>query len=211
MTFAVPSYTVAVGISGTVVVTENAGTSWTTFSTGLSTTLRCAAGGITSSTPGGDACIVVGDSGSIAVCNGSGGGPAYPNFSTWTSMSSGTLANLYGVAVKLAGAIVAVGAGGACVTSSGGGTSWTVQTTGTSEDLNSVIYDTNNSLFVAVGNGGTILTSPDGVTWTARTSGTVEDLLSVNSLSISFVSTVFAVGRNGTILSSTNDTTWTAV
>jgi hypothetical protein len=67
------------------------------------------------------------------------------------------------------GLFVAVGEGGAILTSPDG-VSWTARTSGTGDWLFGVTY--GNGLFVAVGEGGTILTSRDGVSWTARTSGT---------------------------------------
>jgi hypothetical protein len=66
------------------------------------------------------------------------------------------------------GLFVAVGDGGAILTSPDGVT-WTPRTSGTSNTLFGVTY--GNGLFVAVGDGGAILTSPDGVNWTPRTSG----------------------------------------
>jgi hypothetical protein len=67
------------------------------------------------------------------------------------------------------GLFVAVGLGGAILTSPDG-VSWTLRRPRDEQRLHGVTY--GNGLFVAVGGGGTILTSPDGVSWTPRASGT---------------------------------------
>jgi hypothetical protein len=86
--------------------------------------------------------------------------------SRWTLRTSPTTASLNRVTWS-GTQFVAVGAGGAIVTSPDGAT-WTMQTSGTSNDLLGI--DWSGTQFVAVGDHGTVLTSPDGVRWTSRDS-----------------------------------------
>jgi hypothetical protein len=101
--------------------------------------------------------------------------------------------------------IVAVGAGGASVTSTDGVT-WTA---GAAFDAAvptlraMAIYGAN---FIAVGDGGTVRTSTDGIAWTARTSGTTADLLGIGC----GADRCIAVGAGGVVLASSDiGVTWT--
>jgi hypothetical protein len=136
--------------------------------------------------------------------------------SSWTSRSpAGYTTDLYAVAsytspISTAAApvflIVAVGAGGAVITSADGVT-WTsrVAASGSAPILRSVSLA--NGVFVAVGDGGHIQTSVDGVTWTTQTSGTTVNLHAVACV----VSTCYAVGDAGVIALSVNGGgIWTA-
>jgi len=122
--------------------------------------------------------------------DGGGGGAG----TTWTSRTSGTSNDLYGVTYGN-GLFMAVGRNGTILTSPDG-RSWTARASGTSNQLEGVTY--GNGLFVAVGPNGTILTSPDGVNWTARASGTSNWIEGVTYGNNTFV----AVGEGGTILTS---------
>ena len=76
---------------------------------------------------------------------------------TWTKRTSGTGAQLNGVAFSSSLTLyVTVGNGGVILTSPDSVT-WTPRTSGTSNNLNEILWD--GTYFVAVGNSGTILTS----------------------------------------------------
>jgi formylglycine-generating enzyme required for sulfatase activity len=100
------------------------------------------------------------------------------------------------------GQFVAVGSGGAVLTSADG-SSWQARNSGTTWNLLGVAW--NGGQYVAVGAGGIILTSADAVSWVPRASGSTAQLNAVTSGSSGFV----AVGSGGTILTSTNGASWT--
>jgi hypothetical protein len=119
---------------------------------------------------------------------------------TWTKVSSGTVADLRGIAYGIsaatsAGVFVAVGASGAVFTSADGSAWAPVSTPVTTVDvnLNAVSYGTQ---FVAVGTGGHSFVSTDGVTWTpSSTPGTTSDLNAV-ARGLLMYSAVGAAGTN---------------
>jgi uncharacterized delta-60 repeat protein len=121
---------------------------------------------------------------------------------TWTQQSAPTTQDLWSVCSNPFGLFVAVGTGGAIVTSSDGIT-WTAQSSGTTNWLVGVTY--GNGLYVAVGDQGIILTSPDAVHWTTRVAGGGTRLNGVSACSLFFL----AVGEGGTALSSPDGITWT--
>jgi hypothetical protein len=123
-------------------------------------------------------------------------------FSGWTAVRPFPTA-LYGAA-ELGATRIAVGGGGAVVTSTDS-VSWTGHQIGANQTLRGVATDTAGGIAVAVGDLGTILTSADGGTWTSRTSGTTVALQGVARGAGLFV----AVGSTGVILSSANGTSWT--
>jgi hypothetical protein len=132
----------------------------------------------------------------------------------WTERAApaGFSADLHGVAGRNNGVnttasilFVAVGAGGAALTS-GNGSDWAV---GRAFDaaqpaLRAVAYV---GTFLAVGDGGIIRTSNDGASWTERSSGTTRALRAVTAGSGISV----AVGDGGTVVTSSDaGVTWTA-
>jgi hypothetical protein len=130
---------------------------------------------------------------------------------TWTARDPGTPQILYGVTWG-SGQFVAVGGGGAIVTSPDGIT-WTPRSSGTPNTLRGVAW--GNGQFVVVGGSGTILTSPDGVAWTPRPSGTGRNLDAVAWSGSRFM----AVGLSpplqggiypGTILGSLDGAAWSS-
>jgi hypothetical protein len=103
------------------------------------------------------------------------------------------------------GLFVAVGDGGAIVTSPDG-VAWTQQGSPTAVNLHGVAAGT--AALVAVGDGGTILTSLDGVAWTQRSSGTDAPLLGVG---FGGDTTFVAVGGGGAVdVSDDAGLTWQA-
>ncbi len=137
---------------------------------------------------------------------------------TWTSKTTGTVADLYGLASTAVGSNVAVGAGGTIVTSTDA-TTWVTQTSGTTRHLYGAVYGTGR--YVAVGAGGTIVTSIDGTTWLPAVSNTTNDLRGVafgvqitttgtgTAATTVTTNTFVAVGASGTVLTSNDGLTWT--
>lgn len=100
------------------------------------------------------------------------------------------------------GVFVAVGEGGAIVTSASG-ESWKSRISGTTSRLRRAGW--NGNQFLAVGDAGTLLTSPDGVNWTPQTSGVASTLWDVASDGNQSA----VVGDGGTILTSSDGAVWT--
>jgi photosystem II stability/assembly factor-like uncharacterized protein len=106
-----------------------------------------------------------------------------------------------------AGRWVAVGAGGASVYSTDGGTTWIAGNASgvTTQTLRSITHVVGT--FVAVGDVGTILTTTDGITWTTHSSGlTTNPLPNLNG--VTHGAYYVAVGDSGTILTSVDANTW---
>ncbi len=120
--------------------------------------------------------------------------------STWTTVTSGTTANLQKV-IHDGSEFVAVGSGGAIRTSADGDT-WAARTSGTATQFNSLVY--TGTIYVAVGNAGIIYTSADKVSWTPRSSGTANNLNSVTYSTSGFM----AVGQSGAAVISAAGTSW---
>jgi hypothetical protein len=92
-----------------------------------------------------------------------------PDGITWTSRTSGTANELFGVTFG-EGLFVAVGGGSpGTVLTSPDGVTWTARTSNWSFGGAIISVNYGNGIFMATGSGGGIITSPDGITWTART------------------------------------------
>ncbi len=91
---------------------------------------------------------------------------------SWTSATSPTVQDLYGITFGNS-KFVAVGNSGAVITSPDGIT-WTSRTAAAANNWKSVAY--GNSTFVAVSSSGTnrVMTSTDGISWTSRSTPTAE-------------------------------------
>ena len=140
---------------------------------------------------------------------------------TWSAASSGAGGNGLLAVGFGSSRYVAVGVGGALLTSTDGGVNWTAPTSIPAGllDLRAVVYGIDASTattttaaigrFVAVGASGTLLTSTDGLTWTAidnATSGL--PLTHINS--ITYGTQFVLVGDGGAIYTSTSGTSWLA-
>jgi hypothetical protein len=126
-----------------------------------------------------------------------------PVFSGWTAVRPFPT-SLYGAA-ELGATRIAVGGGGAVVTSTDS-VSWTGHPIAATQTLRGVATDAVIGIAVAVGDLGTILTSADGASWSSRTSGTTVALQAVARGAGLFV----AVGSTGVILTSADGLAWTA-
>ena len=142
----------------------------------------------------------VGDGGSILRTTNGG--------TTWTSESSGTTDNLYGVSFIDANNGTIVGESGIILRTTNGGTNWTLQSSGTTNQLNGVSFTDANTGTVIGGIAfldnyvGTILrTTNGGTNWTLQSSGTTSVLYGVFFID---ANNGWTVGTNGTILRTTN-------
>lgn len=113
------------------------------------------------------------------------------------------LSPLSGVAAG-AGRFVAVGNGGAIVTSTDG-LDWQDVASGITQNLSAVTHAAGR--WVAVGAGGITLTSTNGLDWTSATANTANLLRAVGHDGTAF----FAVGDGGVIRRSIDGQTWTTV
>ena len=175
---------------GSLVAVNDAGTSWTSRTSGFGSGL------IDAVTYGNGLYVAAGEGGAMITS---------PDGTTWTSRTSGFgTTRIRGLAYG-DGLYVAAGSSGT-LTSSSDGTTWTSRTSGFgSVTINDVGY--GDGLYVAVGSSGTITTSTDGITWTTRTSGfgttTIRGVGYGDGLYV-------AVGSSGTLTTSTDGITWTS-
>lgn len=86
---------------------------------------------------------------------------------SWTRQTPvpATASNLFSVA-NSGSLYVAVGAGGAVITSPNGQT-WTAQNSTVSDSFNEVVYNSTSGLFIAVGGSSALIRSSNGVTWSS--------------------------------------------
>ncbi len=134
--------------------------------------------------------------------------------STWSVRTSGTTANLWGVAAATgsatdpaAGRVVAVGEQGTLLVSSDDGVTWSRVLLSTNAWLTAVTYAPGLKRFFAVGDGGLILSSGDGLTWIPEASPTNVRLNGVSASRNSNV--VFAVGEASAGLVVRSNSAWT--
>jgi hypothetical protein len=107
------------------------------------------------------------------------------------------------VATNYSTLFVAVGTGGAIVTSADGITWAAATSSGTSNDLYAVSY--SGGVWLAAGANGTLVKSTDGLTWTAIATGTTADLHGIAfgaSTNVALEPAFVLVGTGGTVLTS---------
>ncbi|MBV8880567.1 MAG: hypothetical protein JO332_11415 [Planctomycetaceae bacterium] len=192
---------IAVGANGTVVWTNNAGSTWQNGSSGVGTTaLRGVA------LLGATNAVAVGDNGTILKSTNGGG--------AWTDVGAGlTSKNLLAVVFGDATHGWAAGADGTIVATANGGSTWTLQAGGTSQNLRDVKFGSADDA-IAVGAAGTVLRSRNkGSHWKPLTNLDVQwagrDL---NAVAFGTPTRAVAVGAAGGVLV-TNDTgdTWQTI
>ena len=195
----------AVGATGTIVVTNDAGTTWTTQSSGTRNNLNGLSCTSTSR------CVAVGNkagAGTNGVILKSADGGA-----TWVTQNSGTANNLMAVSCADPDTCWAVGQNGSVLKTANGGSTWAPQTSGTTAQLNGISCPSTTTCF-AVGNKdgkGTdaeiLATTDGGATWTEQVSVTTNNLNEVDCVSANLCR---AVGQAGTILATADGgSTWT--
>ena len=179
----------ACGVSGTVLYSSDAGTSWSSQTPFIGTTNTLREIRFTDPLNG----WVVGDGGSIYQTQNGGG--------TWSNISVITLENLYGVDFGSDTTVVVVGSNGLLIRSTNGGNSWKSPASRTSHHLRSVrFYDRSSG--IAVGDSGTVVKTTDaGITWRLIPSITSRAL---NAVRYSTNAVVYAVGGSGTLIRSTD-------
>jgi len=179
----------ACGVSGAVLHSSDAGTTWNsqTASVGTTNTLRDIR--FTDALNG----WVVGDGGSIYQTQNGG--------EAWSNVSVITLENLYGVDFGSDTTAIVVGSNGLLIRSTNGGSSWRSPSSRTSHHLRSVrFFDRSNA--IAVGDSGTVVKTTDaGITWSLIPSITSRAL---NAVRYATGTLVYAVGSSGTVLRSTD-------
>lgn len=174
------------------------GSSWTSRSSGTSSDLY----GILRAEPG--VVFVGGASGTLIVTTNPN------NFTSWTSVSSGTSETILCGHSPTTGAYAMMGGSNGLILLRTDpfplwtGT-WTVYSTGGTDAVKSITD--NGSIYVAVGQNGSIYTSTNQTSWTARTSGTSNYLYKV----LWYASYFWVVGANGTLLRSADGITWTSL
>jgi len=218
----------AVGESGTILRTEDAGATWRSQASGVAQTLHAI------SALSAAAAWAVGDGGTILASTdgktwksqdagsgedlfgvaaldathvwavGAAGTILFYDGKTWTRQASGTAQSLLGVAAADAMHVWAAGAAGTIQFSNGA--NWTSQTSGTSNDLRAISAAAGTTRVWACGGDGTIVATSDGIAWGAQASPTREVLSGVSAAD---GRTVYAVGDAGIILQTINGTAWT--
>lgn len=177
------SAAIAVGADGQVLRTTNGGNDWNPLSTGTAVDLNAGAG-----IPENWLAWIVGDDGTIL---------RTADGDVWSSVESGTTADLYGIAELNLTDIFVVGDGGTILKSTDGGLTWDLRSSGTTAQLRAIsISKQSASVLIAVGLGGTVLRSTDaGDSWCSL-DVTTTDLFAAEAVN----DTEFLVGGQGGLL-----------
>jgi len=172
----------AVSESGSVIVTDDGGLSWSIQNTGITNFLEAVY--FISEDQG----WASGSSGTVITTNDGG--------ETWAVQNTGILNWLRSIFFVSPNVGWAVGSQGVILHTTDGGASWSAQTSGTTNILYSVVFSSPTKGW-AVGQNGVIRTTNNGgLTWTSQSSGTSSWLYSVRFLS---ETKGWAVGADGTI------------
>lgn len=191
----------AVGESGALRHTTNAGASWAAQASPTTETLR----GIAVSGLDGDRLVAVGDAGAIVSTTDAG--------ATWTLRSSGTVERLRGVTLVEDRYAWAVGDNGTILRSTDGGVRWSAQASGTTLRLNDVVAVSRNIAWAVGGaatSGGSkviLATTDGGASWTQQVSTTGSEFSSVDAVSATHA---MAMGFDGRLYRTTDGSTWSS-
>ncbi len=181
--FTTDSTAFAVGNTGLIEITNNAGVSWATQISGTVATLTSVC--FTDTLIG----YAVGTGGKIIKTIDRG--------TNWTQLTSGTTSNLYSVHFPCADTGYAVGALGIMLRTVDAGATWTMPYPPFPNDIRGVFFTSPTNGY-NVGAGGTIMTTTNaGNSWSNMSSPTTNLLYSVH---FSSPTTGWAVGANGVIL-----------
>ncbi len=189
----------AVGASGTILKTADAGDSWASQTSGVATNLQDVRF-VTTSTG-----IIVGSGGLILRTT---------DAVVWTSRTSGTTNPLFGVSWSVStGTVWAVGTVGTILVSTNSGSSWISgdqNSDAAGKSLRSVYFMNTSTGFVAGDSGALMRTTNGGGSWSDLTavSGTSQNIKKIFFVDLS---TGYFVGDSGVIFKSTNaGNTWTS-
>ncbi len=184
---------VTVGDSGVILVSTDAGVTWSPRVSGTSNWLVGAAYGA-------GQFVVVGDRGLIL---------RSPDGAAWTpAFSSGTAQRLNNV-LFAAGRFVAVGEGGAIVTSFDGDL-WAPVSSGVTTWLHGLAFHEGLGAFAASGQNGVFLTSPDALTWTRLPiAGLISDLEA--TVAVDSYAHFVSIGQSGVVAAVRQDKIVTAL
>ena len=174
------------GYSGTIIRSEDFGTTWEIVTSGLTHSIRAMAFGV-------GHFVAAGSNQTIAYSIDQG--------QTWTAVT-GLGITLFRDVVYAQNKFVAVGGSGICYSTDG--ETWT-QVSDMSVSLDRVIY--GNGMFIAAGSAGAIYRSYNGVIWetiTVTDAYGIKDILYVEDLN-----KFYAAGTYGSIYSSTDGGSWT--
>ena len=186
----------AVGMSGTILRTTNAGATWSAQVSGTAHDLRSVF--FTNANTG----TVVGGNGASIILRTTDGG------SNWSTQTSPTAVDLYGVYFTDANNGAAVGDAGTILTTTNAGANWTAQAVAPFDHLIGITFSAANYGIVAGYSGVLLKTTDGGASWSALTSGTFTDLYKAVHTDLNCWT---AVGFNGTILRTTDDgANWSA-
>ncbi len=218
----------AVGGSGTILRTEDAGATWRAQVSGTSVALHAV------SALSAAAAWAVGESGTILFTRdginwerqgaggegdlygvtalderhvwavGEAGAVLYYDGTTWSRQASGASVALRAVSAADASHVWAVGEGGTILFFDG--TAWTYQAAGTGNNLLGVTAATGTTRAWACGEGGVLLATTDGAGWSSQASPTQETLFGISAAGSD---SVYACGDAGILMRAGNGTAWT--
>jgi photosystem II stability/assembly factor-like uncharacterized protein len=178
-----PSTAVAVGFDGSIIVTRDAGRSWTMQPSGTEGVLSEVAFS-------GQTGIAVGITGGILGSTDGG--------TTWTSASIDAADRMLGVRMTDSRTAIAVGLNGGVYKSVNGGASWVRQAGGPRDTTLLDLSFADPSVGTAVGLDGVILRTTDGgASWIRQNSGIKQGLTAVHMID---PNTAVAVGAGGVLL-----------
>jgi hypothetical protein len=161
------SGSVIVGEAGTILYTEDDGSTWQIAASGTDSDLRGVMAPYYCSRP----YVAVGAAGTILLSN---------DGKSWRQGASPTQLDLFGVAADdCHHSIWAVGQNGTILNGGTDATNWTVVPSGTSSTLHAVYREQSEARTFAVGEGGTVLRADDSEQWQTLQSSTSEALLAV--------------------------------
>lgn len=195
------AYYVAVGAGGASIYSTDS----TTWAVGAP--FDAAAATLRAITATGSTYIAVGDNGTIKTST---------DGIAWTTRTSNSTANLFGVGC-VGATCWAVGAGGTVLSTTNSGESWTAQTVAGAGTLRSVVFGNNNrdvnnngliniSRVVVVGDGGfTAYSTDNGTTWTGVPVTGAGDFVGVG-----YTSQFVAIDSAGRAFTSALGDTWSA-
>jgi len=123
------------------------------------------------------------------------------SFTQWTTLNSGTSANLKSVYFINTSTGFVSGSGGIILKTTNGGANWNPLTIGLSADINSIYFYNSSTGLACANSGNIIISSNSGSSWNPVVSGTTDNLNA-----ISFYDNIRGVcaGTNGTLMYTSN-------